>query len=128
MPQKVISTGAAPAAIGPYSQAIQAASGELLYLSGQIPLDPATGQLVTGDIKTQAAQVLRNIKAVLDAAGYSPGHVVKSTIFLTNLAHFADVNTLYGEFFGDHKPARSTVQVAALPRGAEVEIECVAIR
>ncbi len=120
-----IATDAAPRAIGPYSQAIE--SGGLVFLSGQIPLDPATGQLVTGDIRAETERVMANIEAVLVAAGASFADVVKTTIFLTDLADFVAVNEVYGKRFeGIAPPARSTVQVAALPRGARVEIETIA--
>ncbi|QRF22347.1 RidA family protein [Alicyclobacillus sp. TC] len=120
---KMIATEKAPAAIGPYSQAVQL--GNVLYTSGQIPLTPA-GEMVTGGIEEQTKQVLDNLDAVLHAAGMTRQNVVKTTIFLTDLAHFQTVNSLYAQYFGDHRPARSTVQVAALPRGAQVEIELVA--
>jgi 2-iminobutanoate/2-iminopropanoate deaminase len=120
-----IATDAAPKAIGPYSQAIQC--GGLLFLSGQIPLDPATGQLVTGDIRLETERVMSNIEAVLTEAGATFEDVLKTTIFLTDLADFAAVNEVYGKRFeGVAPPARSTVQVAALPRGARVEIEMIA--
>jgi 2-iminobutanoate/2-iminopropanoate deaminase len=116
----------APAAIGPYSQAIEA--GGLVFLSGQIPLDPATGQLVTGDITAQTRRVMDNLGAVLAAAGCGFEHVVRTTIYLTDLGHFADVNAAYGSYLKTPFPARATVQVAALPRGAQVEIDAVAVR
>lgn len=119
---KTISTTNAPAAIGPYAQAVEV--GNFVYTSGQIPLRP-DGSLVTGDITEQVEQVLKNLDAVLTEAGVSRNNVVKSTIFMTNLADFEKVNAAYGAFFGDHKPARSTVQVAALPKGVQVEIELV---
>lgn len=122
---KQISTTSAPAAIGPYAQAVTV--GPFLYTSGQIPLSP-DGTFVQGDIGTETKQVLENLDAILKEAGYERNQVVKTTIFMTNLAHFAEVNELYGEFFGDHRPARSTVQVAALPRGAQIEIEVMAHR
>lgn len=127
MPKTVIATTDAPAAIGPYSQAIRA--GETLFCSGQIPIDPATGELVAGGIKEQTAQVLKNVQAVLAAAGLSPEHVVKTTVFLKDLGDFAVMNELYAGVFaaaGNVPPARSTVQVAALPKGSLVEIECLA--
>jgi 2-iminobutanoate/2-iminopropanoate deaminase len=124
MKLKAISTKKAPAAIGPYSQAIQA--GNLLFCSGQIPLDPATGEVVAGDIRRQAEQVMENISAVLSEAGAGFGDVVKATVFLVEMSDFAVVNEVYGRFFSDHKPARSTVAVKALPRGVGVEIEVVA--
>jgi 2-iminobutanoate/2-iminopropanoate deaminase len=122
--RKVISTSQAPAAIGPYSQAIKA--GKLLFASGQLGLDPATGNLVEG-IEGQTRQALTNLQAVLAAAGAGVEDVVKTTIFLADLAHFATVNGLYAEVFAHEPPARSTVQVAALPKGGLVEIEVVAL-
>ena len=116
----------APKAIGPYSQAVGA--GSLLFLSGQIPLNPPAGEMVTGGIEKQTEQVLQNLKAVLAHAGLDFSHVVKSTIFLTDLTHFQAVNALYEKALGGSRPARSTVQVAALPRGAEIEIEMIAAR
>ncbi len=120
-----ISAPDAPQAIGPYSQAIQA--GSLLFLSGQIPLDPATGEVVTGDIRVQTRRVLENIGAVLAAAGVSFDAVVKTTVFLADLTEFAAMNEVYGTFFTDPAPARSTVQVARLPRDVRVEIETIAL-
>ena len=114
----------APDAIGPYSQATQ--SGPFYFLSGQVPLDPASGELVAGDISAQTMQVMKNISAVLTGLGLTLADVVKSTIFLTDLGNFQTVNQIYAEFLGEHRPARATVQVAALPLGAEVEIEIVA--
>ena len=121
--RKVISTSQAPAAIGPYSQAIR--SGSLLFASGQLGLDPATGNLVDG-IEAQARQALTNLQAVLAAAGAGVEHVVKTTIFLADMADFATVNAIYAEVFRHEPPARSTVQVAALPKGGLVEIEVIA--
>jgi 2-iminobutanoate/2-iminopropanoate deaminase len=120
-----IATHEAPTAIGPYSQAIVA--GDLLFLSGQIPLDPATGQIVSGDVVAQTDRVMRNLRAILEAAGCSLGDVVRTTIYLLDLAQFAAVNESYGRFFEPPYPARATVQVAALPRGAQVEIDAVAL-
>lgn len=119
---KIIATDKAPAAIGPYAQAVEV--GPFVYTSGQIPLRP-DGTFVDGSIEEQTAQVLENLEAVLAAAGASKDQVVKATIFMTNLADFGTVNEAYGSFFGEHRPARSTVQVAGLPRGAQVEIELV---
>jgi 2-iminobutanoate/2-iminopropanoate deaminase len=120
-----ISTQAAPAAIGPYSQAIR--SGDLLFLSGQIPLDPKTGEMIEGDVRAQAERVMENLAAVLAASGTTFARVLKTTIFLTDLGDFKVVNEVYGKRFeGVAPPARSTVQVAALPRGAKVEIELTA--
>jgi reactive intermediate/imine deaminase len=123
MSKQIVSTSAAPAAIGPYSQAVRA--GNTLWLSGQIPLDPVTKELVQGDIETQARRVFDNIKAVVAAAGATIDEVVKTTIFLTDLSHFATVNKVMAEYFREPYPARSTVGVAALPRGAQVEVECI---
>ena len=117
-------TDRAPAAIGPYSQAIE--TGGLLFTSGQVALDPATGEMVEGGFEPQARRVLANLEAVLAAAGCTFADVVKATIYVTDLAHFPRLNELYGEAVGDHRPARSTVQVAALPKGALVEIDLVA--
>lgn len=126
MTNKVIATDKAPKAIGPYSQAI--AAGDLIFTSGQIALDPATQQMVEGDVRAQAERVMKNLEAVLEAAGCSFAQVVKSTIFLADLNDFAAVNEIYGKRFSGAPPARSTVQVAALPKGARVEIEMIAIR
>jgi len=115
----------APAPIGPYSQAIR--SGDLLFCSGQVAIDPAVGKLVDGDVAAQARQALRNLSAVLTAAGASVGDIVKTTIFLVDMADFATVNAAYGEFLGEAAPARTTVAVAALPLGARVEIEAIAL-
>jgi 2-iminobutanoate/2-iminopropanoate deaminase len=121
-----ISTKDAPAAIGPYSQGVRA--GELVFLSGQIPLDPATGQLVAGDITAQTRRVMENLGAVLAAAGCTFDDVVRTTVYLVDLAHFAKVNDAYGSYLKTPFPARATVQVAALPKGAQVEIDAVAVR
>jgi len=124
---QVITTSEAPGAIGPYSQAVAVrAPAALLFLSGQIPLDPRTGQLVKGTIEEETRQVMANLQAVLAAGGGGFQHVVKTTIYLTDLADFAAVNQVYGGFFPADPPARATVQVAALPRGARVEIDAVA--
>ncbi len=128
MKAKPVTSLQAPKAIGPYSQAIEASGGRAIYCSGQIPLDPATGELVAGDVAAQAERVLDNLGAVLAAAGTTFDHVVKTTIFLVDLADFATVNEVYGRRFRMAPPARSTVQVAALPRGARVEIDCIAVR
>lgn len=126
MERSIVSTPHAPAAIGPYSQAVRA--GNFVFLSGQIPLDPATGEMVGGDdVEAQAVQVMSNLKAVLTAAGTGFAKVVKTTIFLTDLGDFVRVNKIYASYFeGVEPPARATVQVAALPRGAKVEIEATA--
>jgi 2-iminobutanoate/2-iminopropanoate deaminase len=118
-------TERAPKAIGPYSQAVKV--GSMIYTSGQIPLDPATGKLVEGDFETMARRVFDNLKAVLQSAGADFRHVVKATVFLKNLSDFQKLNGIYGEYFGDHKPARSTVGVAQLPLDSLVEIDLVAI-
>jgi 2-iminobutanoate/2-iminopropanoate deaminase len=124
MSKTAITSERAPRAIGPYAQAVRA--GELLFCSGQIPIDPATGELVGGGIEAQTAQVLKNLGEVLAAAGARWDDVVKTTIYLINLADFAVVNRVYGEVVGSTPPARATVQVAALPKGAAVEIEAIA--
>lgn len=120
-----ITASAAPVAIGPYSQAVRA--GNTLFLSGQIPLDPATGQVTDGDISAQTEQVLANLGAILTAAGLGFDDVVRTTIYLVDLAHFANVNETYARFFRPPYPARSTVQVTALPRGVAVEIDAIAV-
>jgi len=120
----VISTPHAPAAIGPYSQAVR--SGNLLFLSGQIPLDPATGQLIPGDITAQTERVLKNLAAILEAAGSGLDKVLKTTVYLKDLAEFGRMNDVYGKFFGEKPPARATVQVSRLPRDAAIEIDLVA--
>lgn len=124
MSKEAISTARAPAAIGPYAQAIRA--GNLLFVSGQIPLDPATGQMVDGDIAVQTERVLKNLAAVLEAAGSSLARVLKTTVYLRDLEDFAQMNTVYARFLGEHPPARATVQVARLPRDAAVEIDLIA--
>lgn len=121
----VLHTDAAPKAIGPYSQAIRA--GELIFCSGQIPLDPVSMQLIEGDIEAQTRRVLQNLAAVLTAAGSGLDKVVKTTVFLQDLGEFARMNAVYAEFFSAAPPARSTVPVASLPRGAKIEIECIAL-
>ena len=126
MDLRTVSTEKAPKAIGPYSQAI--VSGELIFTAGQIGLDPATGELVGGEIKLQTARVLDNMAAVLEAAGSGLDRVVKCTVFLADFAEFAAMNEVYAERFGQHRPARSTVGTSALPRGARIEIECIAVR
>ncbi len=122
--KETISTESAPGAIGPYSQAIKA--GGLVFCSGQIPIDPATGNFVSDNVAEQTEQVLKNLDAVLNAAGTSLAGVVKTTVFLADMNDFAEMNEVYGRFFSDNKPARATVQAARLPRDARVEIDCIA--
>ena len=124
MSKLAISTPLAPAAIGPYSQAIR--SGNLVFLSGQIPLDPQTGNIVEGDAAVQTARVLQNLSAILEAAGSSMGQVLKTTVYLRDLADFAMMNEVYARFFDDTPPARATVEVARLPRNVSVEIDLIA--
>jgi 2-iminobutanoate/2-iminopropanoate deaminase len=127
MPERTrIATNDAPAAIGPYSQAI--ATGELVFCSGQIALDPETGALVDGDVRVQTRRALENLSAVLTAAGSSLGAVVKTTVFLVSMSDFAAMNEVYADFFIGEPPARSTIAVAELPRGARVEVEAIAVR
>jgi 2-iminobutanoate/2-iminopropanoate deaminase len=123
--KKVIASSEAPAAVGPYSQAV--AVGNFLFCAGQIPLDPATGALVEGDITVQTERVLQNVTGVLRANGMTLSEVVKSTVFMTDLGHFAEMNAVYARFFSEPFPARSTIQIAALPKGAQVEIEVIAV-
>ncbi|MDQ3557347.1 MAG: RidA family protein [Gemmatimonadota bacterium] len=122
---RTVHTDDAPAAIGPYSQAV--VHGGLVFTAGQIPLDPATGEMVQGSVEEQAERVLRNLAAVLEAAGASMESVVKTTVFVADMNDFAAVNGVYGRFFGEHRPARSTVQAGRLPRDARVEIEAIAV-
>jgi 2-iminobutanoate/2-iminopropanoate deaminase len=122
--KKIISTSKAPAAIGPYSQAIKV--GNLVYTSGQIPVNPATGSFVEGGIKEQARQSLTNVKAILEEAGLTMANVIKTTVFMADMNDFADMNAVYAEFFAEPYPARSAVAVKTLPKGALVEIEVVA--
>ena len=124
MSMRTISTDRAPKAIGPYSQGI-AVSG-FLFLSGQVPLDPGTGQLVQGTVQEEVTRVLENLKGVLEAAGSGLQRVVRTTVYLTSLEDFTAMNEVYARYFGEHRPARSTVQVSALPRGARVEIDAIA--
>jgi 2-iminobutanoate/2-iminopropanoate deaminase len=120
-----VATNEAPHAIGPYSQAVKA--NGLLYTSGQIALDPASGNLIEGDFAAQARRVFENLQAVLKASGSSFDNVTKATVYLSDLANFGTLNTIYAEYFGNHKPARSTVGVSQLPRGAQVEIDLIAM-
>ncbi len=126
MPKKIILTDQAPVPIGPYSQAVSV--GDLVFLSGQIPLDPKTGELVDDNIEDATKRVLENIRAVLEAEGLSFAHVVKTTVFMRDLALFPRMNAVYATVFADRPPARSTVQAAALPKGVSVEIEVIASR
>lgn len=122
--KKAVETTAAPAAIGPYSQGV--VCGNLLFISGQLPLDPQSGEFIKGGIEAKTHQVIRNIKAIAEAAGAGLGQVVKTTVFLTDLNDFATVNQVYGQYFGTPPPARSTIQVAALPKGSPIEMEAIA--
>ena len=126
MKGEAIVTAGAPAPIGPYSQAVRSSND--LFCSGQIPIDPRTGELVGGDVAAQAERALENLGAVLSAAGYGYGDVVKTTLFLIDMNDFASVNAVYARYFDRAKPARSTVAVAGLPKGARVEIDCIARR
>jgi len=123
--KETISTDNAPGAIGPYSQAVK--TGNMVFCSGQIPIDPATGEFVSGDVAEQTRQVLKNLSAVLEAAGTDLNNVVKTTVFLADMNDFTAMNEVYAEFFSENKPARATVQAARLPRDARVEIDCIAI-
>lgn len=127
MARKAIHSDQAPKAIGPYSQAVQVDAGKMTFLSGQIPLDPTTMEMVQGDVVAQAERVMENLEAVLAASGLDFSHVVRCTIFLTDLGDFARVNEVYGRYFTGAPPARATVQVAALPRGSKVEIDAIAV-
>ena len=121
--KKIISTANAPAAIGPYSQAV--ACGQTIYVSGQLPIDPATGELVSGCIVEQTHQVMKNLSAIVEAAGSNMSNVLKTTILLTDLAHFAKVNEVYATYFASEPPARICYQVVALPKGAGIEIDAI---
>ncbi|HXH27969.1 MAG TPA: RidA family protein [Candidatus Polarisedimenticolia bacterium] len=125
-PGKEVSSEGAPRAIGPYSQGI--VSGDLVFLSGQVPIDPSTGNLVPGGIEAQVARVLENLRAVLEAAGCGLPQVVRTTVYLTDLKDFESMNAVYARYFPETRPARATVQVSALPRGARVEIDAIARR
>ena|SRR6478672_2197173 len=125
MTKEIVSTDKAPGAIGPYSQAIKA--GGMVFCSGQIPIDPATGNFVSDVVAEQTEQVLKNLSEVLQAAGSSLDDVVKTTVFLADMNDFAEMNEVYSRFFSENKPARATVQAARLPRDARVEIECIAL-
>lgn len=123
--KETISTENAPGAIGPYSQAVK--TGNMVFCSGQIPIDPATGEFVSNDVAEQTEQVLKNLSAVLEAAGTDLNNVVKTTVFLADMNDFTAMNDVYAKFFSENKPARATVQAARLPRDARVEIECIAV-
>ena len=125
MAYEVIHTNNAPAAIGPYSQAIKA--GNLLFISGQVPFNPETMEVVEGDVKAQTAQSLKNLQAILKEAGADFSNVVKTTVFIKDMNEFAQVNEVYAEYFGENKPARACVEVARLPRDVKVEIELIAV-
>lgn len=125
--REVIQTPDAPKAIGPYSQAIAATGQRMVFLSGQIPLDPVSGELVTGDVQKETERCMKNLEAVLKASGLTFANVVRCGIFLTDLGDFAKVNEVYGRYFPSNPPARATVQVSALPRGARVEVDCIAV-
>ena len=125
MKHQVIHTDNAPAAIGPYSQAIKA--GNLLFVSGQVPFVPATGEIVEGDVKAQTAQSLKNLQAILKEAGADFSNVVKTTVFIKDMNEFAQINEVYAEYFGENKPARACVEVARLPKDVKVEIELIAV-
>lgn len=125
MARMVINTSLAPAAVGPYSQAVSA--NGLVFCSGQVALDPESGELVGGSVADETRRALHNLAAVLDAAGSSPTNVVKVTAYLTDMGDFPEFNDAYEEFFGGEPPARATVEVAALPKGARVEVECIAL-
>lgn len=126
MEKKIIGTDAAPAPIGPYNQAVQ--FGNMLFISGQIALDPKTGELVQGDIKAETTKVMENLQAILKAAGMDFSNVLKSTIFLMDMGQFAQVNEVYGAYFDEDAPARETVQVSGLPKGVKVEISMIAAK
>jgi 2-iminobutanoate/2-iminopropanoate deaminase len=125
MVREIISTENAPGAIGPYSQAVK--TGNLIFVSGQIPIDPTTGEFVSDEIEKQTEQVLQNLSAILEAAGSSLNNVVKTTVFLADMDDFSAMNEIYGRYFSEHKPARATVEAARLPRDSRVEIECIAL-
>jgi len=124
MTKKVISTDNAPAPVGTYNQAI--VTGNLIFISGQIPLDPATGELVDGDFKTRCKRVLENLKAIVEASGSSIDRIVKTNVYLTDLSNFSEVNEVYADYFTSDPPARAAVEVSKLPLGVDIEIECIA--
>ena len=126
--KEIVSTTKAPGAIGPYSQAVKVAASQMLFCSGQLPLDPASGQLATGSYAEQTKLVMDNLKAIIEESGFIMADVVKTTIYLTNLSAFSEVNSVYQSYFTEDFPARTTVQVDALPRGAALEIDAVVAR
>ncbi|WP_428897629.1 2-iminobutanoate/2-iminopropanoate deaminase [Parelusimicrobium proximum] len=126
MAKKIISSPNAPKAIGPYSQAVEV--GGTVYLSGCIPLDPVTGDVVGGDVKTQTDRIFRNLEGILKEAGLTLDNVVKTTVYMVDLTYFAEMNEVYGKFFKEKHPGRTTVQVSALPKGSLVEIEAIAVK
>ena len=128
MPRRTLHSQTAPQAIGPYSQAVVVDPGAIVFLSGQTPIDPATGQLVQGDVQAQTRRVMENLKAVLEAGGMDFSHVVRCGVFLVDMADFPAMNEVYGTYFSGAPPARTTVQVSGLPKGARVEIDCIAVQ
>jgi len=126
--RQTLHSDSAPKAIGPYSQAVEVGRERMVFLSGQTPLDPSTGQLVEGDVKAQTQRVMENLEAVLAAGGLDFSHVVRCGVFLTDMADFPSMNEVYGRYFSGAPPARTTVQVSALPKGARVEIDCIAVQ
>ena len=126
--KEIIATGKAPQAIGPYSQAVKLMAGETLFCSGQIPIDPASGQIVAGPPEMQTEQAMKNLRSVIEAGGFTMDDIVKTTIYLTDITFFTSVNKVYESYFHGTFPARSTVQVSALPRGVSVEIEAIACK
>lgn len=127
MAREALQTDAAPKAIGPYAQAVKVDCGKMIFCSGQIPLDPKTGQMIEGDIAAQTRQVMENLRAVLEAGGASFANVVRCNIFLADMNDFGVVNEIYGQYFPENPPSRATVQVARLPKDSRVEIDCIAV-
>lgn len=127
MPRRTLHSDKAPKAIGPYSQAVEVDLGKMVFLSGQTPINPQTGELIQGDVKAQTERALENLRAVLAAGGLDFSHVVRCGVFLTDMKDFAEMNEVYGRYFPGAPPARTTVQVAGLPKGARVEIDCIAV-
>lgn len=128
MTRQALHSDAAPKAIGPYAQGVAVPPGQLVFLSGQTPLDPATGELVQGDVAAQTTRAMENLRAVLASAGMDFSHVVRCGVFLTDMRDFPEMNAAYGRYFPGTPPARTTVEVRGLPRGARVEIDCIAVR